>query len=705
MKVAHKLVLGFGIVLLLFISTLATDVVASTRQTDVVDRLVHHLYPARQVAEQIVTLTRSADDDGGSYLLSRDKTLATTYLGAYDQDVLQLRNTLVQANVLADTSVQRREIQQFTSYYFGKGGYYEDTQTAFTQKRAGHLQTAYDNFVDTPSTPERAAADTYIGNVEAEVAQATASSDAAARLVLILSISLGGLATLLGISIAVLIARSITRPLIQVQHAAQQVSTIDIANLAGGLSALAQGDLTVTAVTGSIPPRYESRDEIGQTAASMRTIITDIQTTVRGYEIARHELQRLYSELEQKNLTLQAMATTDPLTGLPNHRTVMSRIEEELSRCKRTQETCAILFVDLDHFKSINDTLGHQAGDAILREVGQRLKSGVRLEDFVGRYGGEEFAVVLTNTDLQAAALVAEHLRTALAEVPCFWQAEDAPSPISISVTGSMGVAVYQEHGSTREVLIEAADSAMYFAKHTGRNRVCLAGEEFAAVQKVLAKAKDGQMSEDVVIQTLSAVSKVHEQRTSDHAQHMVSLAEATARVLGRPDEEQHLIRLAAQLHDIGKIGIPDAILLKPGPLTEEEWAVMSRHPEIGRQVLVQAGGIFVLLSRIVGAHHERWEGNGYPYGLTKDAIPLGARILAAVDAYDAMTSQRPYRDAFSDEHAKTELQHCAGSQFDPQVVDAFLRVLDGQEQPAASEGTELPLQISTSTGGVLPLA
>ncbi len=707
LKIAHKLILGFGLVLLLMLGTLATDAVVSTGQTAVANHLVNHLYPARQAAREIVTLARAADSDAGRYLLELDdQSRAATDLRTYEQEVQQIRRALAQAYTLADTDGQRQNIQAFTTFYFGKGGYYEGSEASFTFKQAGKFSLAFGHFADTPLAPSLHAADLYIVTVEREVAQESAAEDTATSLVLLLSLSLGGLATLLGIGIAILIARSISRPLKQVEHAAQHLCRNDVANLASGLTALARGDLTATIQTNSIPPLYQSRDEIGQTAQAMRSIVADVQRTVDGYEVARLELQQLYGQLAEQNKTLQSLSTTDPLTGLPNHRTVMSRVEEELSRCRRTQTSCAVLFVDLDHFKRINDTWGHQAGDAILREAGRRLSSCLRLEDFVGRYGGEEFAIVLTHTDQGEAHQVAERMRAALAETPCLWQAEEASAAITIPITGSIGVAVFQEHGSTRETLIEAADNAMYFAKHTGRNRVCLAGEEMAVVQEVLAKTGDGQMSDGIAAQALGAVAHVHDRGTSAHARRMVHLVEATARTLARPAEELHLIRLAALLHDIGKIGIPDAILNKPGPLSEEEWAVMSRHPEIGRQVLVQAGGIFVLLSRIVVAHHERWDGNGYPYGLAKEAIPLGARILSVVDAYDAMLSQRPYREAMSDADARAELERCAGSQFDPQVVEAFLQALAAQEQQAEHGQGEAPQpQASTATEGIVTLA
>jgi diguanylate cyclase (GGDEF)-like protein len=203
----------------------------------------------------------------------------------------------------------------------------------------------------------------------------------------------------------------------------------------------------------------------------------------------RDELQKEYNELSAMVRHQQKMfavvkelygeqvqvATVDPVTGLSNHRTVMAKIEEELQESQKLHCTCAILFVDLDHFKSINDTYGHRVGDVVLQEVGRRLRNVLREGDFVGRYGGEEFTVVLHDAGMEVAVQVAERLRAEVAALPCTWEVEETQELLEIPVTASIGISIYREHGVTREALIEAADKAMYTAKHSGRNRVCIA--------------------------------------------------------------------------------------------------------------------------------------------------------------------------------------------------------------------------------------
>ncbi len=447
---------------------------------------------------------------------------------------------------------------------------------------------------------------------------------------------------------------------------------------------------------GNIDARLDvvGSDEIARVSSSINDMLDTIvglldETRQQRDELANaEELKHLHQELQSKhealneaNARLAALATTDPLTGLFNHRTVMNCLEEEISRCQRAQESCAVLFIDLDHFKRINDTWGHRAGDAVLCETGRRLSKALRLEDFVGRYGGEEFAIILTGVTLDEARQVAGRLQHVLADEPFDWESDDPSQSTSISITGSIGVALLGAHGITCEALIEAADAAMYHAKRTGRNRVCVSGEEKSFAQAMLEENADEHTSDTYVLQALTAVSNAHDGDTSVHSMRMVHMAKEVARSLGCTEEEVRLVRLAALLHDIGKVGIPHEILHKPGPLSEDEWSVMRRHPKIGRQILGQAGGKFELLSHIVVAHHERWDGKGYPYGLSGEAIPLGARILTVADSFDAMTSDRPYRKALTVAEARKELQHCAGSQYDPRVVGAFLHMLNAQEQ------------------------
>ena len=240
----------------------------------------------------------------------------------------------------------------------------------------------------------------------------------------------------------------------------------------------------------------EGRDEIADVSSATNSMVDTLvglleETRRQHDELAKgeelkclhHALQQEHEALNEANERLATLATRDPLTGLPNHRTVITRVEEELSFCQRAQSSCAFVFLDIDHFKHINDTWGHRAGDEILCEVGRRLVNTLRQEDFVGRYGGEEFAIVLANTELEGATQAAERLCKALATDPCLWEPGETQATVSIQITGSFGIAVYQLHGTTRETLIEAADSAMYQAKHSGRNCVCVAGNEFSTLK------------------------------------------------------------------------------------------------------------------------------------------------------------------------------------------------------------------------------
>ncbi len=464
---------------------------------------------------------------------------------------------------------------------------------------------------------------------------------------------------------------------------------------------------------------------VGSELPRMRATITE-QRRVNDHNILlRTKLEEAYAEqkiiVDQQDLLLAEVdqlyreraqaAITDAITGLPNHRAIMSRLEEEIARCNRSNGTCAVLFIDLDHFKRINDTWGHRAGDAILHEVGTRLRSILRLEDFVGRYGGEEFAIVLTDVDLGAAILTAERLCNTVSNQPCMWSAKDTQTVTDITVTCSIGVAVYQLHGLSREALVEQADRAMYEAKHAGRNCVRVAGIDIdpekakLAMVDTSARDKPAQVIPAQTVEAFIAVATAHDQSTGAHAHRLVSLVEATASKLNLPEEEIHLAQLAALLHDIGKIGIPDAILHKPAPLTSDEWSVMRRHPEIGNQILIQVGGVFQQLAPIVVAHHERWDGNGYPNKLAGENIPLVARIITVVDSYDAMTSNRPYRQPLSTTEASAELLRCTGSQFDPQIVTVFLQVLDEQEQQALPHLTYSQAIVAGETGRVASTA
>ena len=373
---------------------------------------------------------------------------------------------------------------------------------------------------------------------------------------------------------------------------------------------------------------------------------------------------------------LYAAARADPLTKLSNRRGFRELLDLELERARRGGSAMAVLVGDLDNFKDVNDRSGHKVGDAALQRVAKLLGDSKRDIDTVARVGGEQFALIAPDTDRDSAVALAERLRRLLSE-----EFADEHTPLTIS----FGVSVYPEHGETAAALLHAADQALYGAKQRGRNRTV--GHSAALRLELRTPNELRDIGGERFIVAVLDFAEAVDLRFSGSARHSETVgryAETTARELGLPEWRVSRIRLAGILHDIGKAGVPNSILHKPGPLTEEEYEIVKRHPTLGAQILEH-----VSLSDVrewVAAHHERPDGLGYPLGLPDGAIPLEARIVAVADAYEAMTSDRPYRDSMSYEAALAELRHCAGTQFDARVVEALIAVL-AREATRASEG------------------
>jgi diguanylate cyclase (GGDEF)-like protein len=362
---------------------------------------------------------------------------------------------------------------------------------------------------------------------------------------------------------------------------------------------------------------------------------------------------------------LADVARTDPLTGLLNRRGFEELLETELERSRRSGCPLSLIVGDLDHFKLLNDRYGHAAGDRALERLSMILNTAKRRIDTVARIGGEEFAVILPDSDQHAAYILAERMRREVRETFA-----SEPSQLTIS----LGVATFPVHAASGEVLIARADESLYAAKALGRNRTALYSEQLEdSVFEATATAGDTRHSRTVL--ALADVLDDRNHGRDTHSQTVGRYAAAIARELGLPDELTERIRFGGVVHDIGKIGVPESVLGKRGWLTADDWLEVRRHPEIGAEILSSAEIHDV--SGWVRAHHERPDGTGYPDGLDGAAIPLEARILAVADAYEAMTSDRVYRAALPPDEARAELMRGAGSQFDKHVVDAFLRLLD----------------------------
>jgi two-component system, cell cycle response regulator len=346
--------------------------------------------------------------------------------------------------------------------------------------------------------------------------------------------------------------------------------------------------------------------------------------------------------------TSRGEANTDELTGLGNRRRLADDLETELRDVSPARPLLLMLF-DLNGFKAYNDTYGHPAGDGLLARLGSALTEAVEGHGGAYRMGGDEFCVLATIAPERHEELAAAS-RAALSE-----------HGDGFSITAALGSAVLDDPGSDPADALREADRRMYAEKNG--QRASAGGQSTAVLLRVLAERNPG---------------------LGEHVDGVAALADRTAIELGMADEHRTAVRQAATLHDIGKAAVPDAILEKPGPLTEHEWAFMRRHTIIGERIM-QAAPALSAAAPLVRSSHENFDGTGYPDRLVREEIPLGARIIAVCDAYDAMVSDRAYRPALSHVAALAELRRCSGTQFDPQVVRAFIAILERGDFSAAA--------------------
>jgi len=343
-------------------------------------------------------------------------------------------------------------------------------------------------------------------------------------------------------------------------------------------------------------------------------------------------------ERKQAEETSRYLGMHDVLTGLYNR----AYFEEELNRLRDDRFLpITVVMCDIDGLKLVNDTFGHASGDQLLMATAKIIRRTIRQGDVAARIGGDEFAIILPCAGESVAQALCQRLRAQIEK----YNQKAFGVPLSVS----FGYAIRQNQASSMMDLLKEADNQMY-----------------------REKLHHSQSARSAIVMTVMKLLEERDFITEEHAERLQDLTTKIARNIKLPEPRISEIRLLAKFHDIGKIGIPDNILLKPGPLSDEEKTQMQRHCEIGYRIAQSSADLLPIADWIL-KHQEWWNGGGYPLGLEGGEIPLECRILAIADAYDAMTSDRPYRKALSHETAIAELERCAGTQFDPELVKAFV--------------------------------
>lgn len=468
-----------------------------------------------------------------------------------------------------------------------------------------------------------------------------------------------------------------------------RLTAATLARFRAALACVAAGSLLLALLAGAVVARSITRplDGVVKAAQTVREgKWPEKFNTKRSDEIGllQSVFDEMTSAMQSSQERLLSLIDTDNLTGLDNHRRFQERLSQEAKRCAASGESLSLLLFDLDHFSEYNHRHGHHEGDAALCRAAAILRNVLPEVAIVARYGGEEFAAILPQCDLAQAERFAERIRALMAgksrgqDDELFGEQKVTAERPALSL--SVGCAEFGTHTKQAEGLVLAAELAVSQAKQLGRNRVCRfdsvpGADENADPYQLHKFLKDSNLA---TIQALAAAVDAKDPYTQGHSRRVAEYACALARHIGLPAEEIELLYTTGTLHDVGKIGVPDAILKKPGRLDDDERAIMETHPALG-EVIVRKAPILAPTLLGVRHHHEKWDGTGYPDNLAGEAIPHHARLLAVADTYDAMTSDRPYRKGLAISIALGEIAKGAGTQFDPTLAQAFVELM----QPA----------------------
>ncbi|MBE6054455.1 MAG: diguanylate cyclase [Clostridium sartagoforme] len=380
-----------------------------------------------------------------------------------------------------------------------------------------------------------------------------------------------------------------------------------------------------------------------------------------------------YVKIEGEHINkLEELVNKDGLTEVFNHRYFHDTLKEKVALSEKYNENISLIFIDIDYFKNYNDLYGHQMGDEVLRSIGKILRESLREQDIAARYGGEEFAIILPNTNEKEAMIIADKIRETI-EKTKFYGEENQPNGV---LTASMGVSVYPSKAKDDVTLIKSADDALYRAKFFMKNRV----ETYTSILDEIKADIDKEDGELVAsIKTLISVINAKDRYTYGHSERVVLYSRLIADKLGLKDEDKKLLIHGAYMHDIGKINIAKDILIKRMPLTSDEWEILKKHPEDGIEIIKPVKSLEKIIP-IILHHHEKYNGTGYPHNLKGEEIPYLARVLCVVDSFDAMTSNRPYNVRKTHEQAIEELKKYSGIQFDPNIVEKFIEVINNNK-------------------------